>query len=440
MNAKNELENQLKKLKRINNQILGIRDSMDERIIERSNINSRLIEVNRSILELERKISNLEQFIERAVLQYTDAENRIERYALSLFTTEELIPNNKNAFSRQPCVTDYSKTDVIEFFSIKFPALMLFYPHKYYPFILRNLQRHDKDFDPNRLSNTQIPLHLTQTGRYSGPVPVDITFNHGSIVNSTSLINFFDPNNLIMPGIGPFFKNEEEIKLEEEDIKFILEIIIPPYSIYRDLHRVFTGKNPDTGEKLSVPETGYAIAGILSFSLLSKLKSLKLFSKADDAGDEAKIGKNAKEATEKSSKYTGGRTQEELDNLARDPSHGGKITEQAIMEREVGLALEERGDLGRIVRDSNPNGGAEFIDQNTGTKWDVKGFQSYPGGHTSPSKGAFSIENAMRTINKELNKNYNVIIDTRGLVDEHVLILKEAIEKAGLKERIMWYP
>nr|WP_289704127.1 hypothetical protein [Enterocloster clostridioformis] len=37
--------------------------------------------------------------------------------------------------------------------------------------------------------------------------------------------------------------------------------------------------------------------------------------------------------------YTGGRTQQELDNLARDPSHGNKITNQGIKEREVGLDL-----------------------------------------------------------------------------------------------------
>ena len=69
--------------------------------------------------------------------------------------------------------------------------------------------------------------------------------------------------------------------------------------------------------------------------------------------------------------YTGGRTQADLEHLARDPSHVGRIEEQGIKEREVGLALEERGDLGNIVRDMQTDKGAEFIDTTTGLKWDA---------------------------------------------------------------------
>lgn len=53
------------------------------------------------------------------------------------------------------------------------------------------------------------------------------------------------------------------------------------------------------------------------------------------------------------------------------------------------------GGLGRIVRDSQADKGAEFIDETTGLKWDVKSFESYPNGHTSPKKGAFTVENDM---------------------------------------------
>ena len=37
---------------------------------------------------------------------------------------------------------------------------------------------------------------------------------------------------------------------------------------------------------------------------------------------------------------------EELGLLASDPAHGYKIEPQGLKERDVGLALEERGDLG----------------------------------------------------------------------------------------------
>lgn len=46
----------------------------------------------------------------------------------------------------------------------------------------------------------------------------------------------------------------------------------------------------------------------------------------------------------------------------------------------------------------------------------------------------------MKGINKELEKNYNVIVDVRDMVPEHVEQLKEEIEKAGVLNRIIWYP
>lgn len=57
------------------------------------------------------------------------------------------------------------------------------------------------------------------------------------------------------------------------------------------------------------------------------------------------------------------RTQEEYDDLARDPSHGHQISPKSKREREVGLALEEAGEVpGPIKRDTS--GDAEFIDAN----------------------------------------------------------------------------
>ncbi|GFN34159.1 hypothetical protein [Paenibacillus xylaniclasticus] len=129
-----------------------------------------------------------------------------------------------------------------------------------------------------------------------------------------------------------------------------------------------------------------------------------------------------------------------MDDLAGDPSHGGKIRDQGLKEREIGPDLEQQGKLGKIVRDPQGNGGAEFIDTTNNVKWDVKSFVSYPNGHTSPKKGAFTVNNGMKAINKELDKNYNVIVDTREMAPEHVEQLKEAIEKAGVSDRIIWYP
>lgn len=129
-----------------------------------------------------------------------------------------------------------------------------------------------------------------------------------------------------------------------------------------------------------------------------------------------------------------------MDDLAGDPSHGGKIRDQGLKEREIGLDLEQQGKLGKIIRDPQENKGAEFIDVTTGQKWDVKSFESYPHGHTSPKKGAFTVKKSMDKIYEEFDRGHNVIIDTRELIPEHVKQLKEAIEDAGVSERIIWYP
>ncbi|MGM0715491.1 MAG: late control protein, partial [Bacillota bacterium] len=142
---------------------------------------------------------------------------------------------------------------------------------------------------------------------------------------------------------------------------------------------------------------------------------------------------------DKDGNYTGGRSQKELDELATDPDRGYVLDEQGEKEREVGLAVEERGELGKIKRDS---GGAEFYDESSPTKqrWDVKSYESYPNGHTNPKKGAFSVKRTLENMYKKLNKDINIIIDTRGLIPEHVAQLKDAVSKEGIADRIIWYP
>ncbi|MGN9171141.1 MULTISPECIES: phage baseplate assembly protein V [Paenibacillus] len=143
--------------------------------------------------------------------------------------------------------------------------------------------------------------------------------------------------------------------------------------------------------------------------------------------------------------YTGGRNQKELDDLARDPASNGKIEPKNIREREVGLALEERGELGRLIRDPQRENGAEFIDTSSGLKWDVKSFESFPSGDngipiTNPKKGAFTIQQGMKKLQKEFSNGNNVIIDTRKMVPEHIEQMKKAIDEAGVTDKIIWYP
>ena len=141
--------------------------------------------------------------------------------------------------------------------------------------------------------------------------------------------------------------------------------------------------------------------------------------------------------------YTGGRTRAELDALEYDPAKKA-VTTGSKKEARIGLDLEEKGIIGHLERSAAPE--AEFIDLTTGKKYDVKSFESTPIGAdglpiTSPRKGAFKVQNAMKNIMKEFNKNGNdfVIIDTSKLIPNHINDLKKEIDKAGISDKIIWW-
>lgn len=128
------------------------------------------------------------------------------------------------------------------------------------------------------------------------------------------------------------------------------------------------------------------------------------------------------------------RTQEELDALAADPSHGGAIREQGMREREIGLGAEEAGLVpGPIVRD--PTGAAEFIDANN-QAWDVKGFRSgFPA-----SAGGFDVTTDVAKIERELRSGHNVIIDTGFLTETDLHSLQEEVDRRGISDRVVYWP
>lgn len=136
--------------------------------------------------------------------------------------------------------------------------------------------------------------------------------------------------------------------------------------------------------------------------------------------------------------YTGGRSQAELDELANDPAHSGSTRQadidKGLHEREVGLGLEESGKVkGPITRD--PSGKAEFIDAN-GQAWDVKSFNS----NYKPSKGGYTLTDAMNKIYDSLAENENVMLDTSNLnVNDLAELMKEIIEK-GLEDKVIVWP
>ncbi len=128
------------------------------------------------------------------------------------------------------------------------------------------------------------------------------------------------------------------------------------------------------------------------------------------------------------------RTQEELDALASDPAHGGRVGKKSVQEREVGLGAEASGLMpGPIIR--YPTGAAEFIDSN-GQAWDVKGFRSdFP-----PEKGGFDLAQDMKNIDSELASGHNVIVDTSKMSESAVKSMKDEVERRGLGGKVVFWP
>ncbi len=117
-----------------------------------------------------------------------------------------------------------------------------------------------------------------------------------------------------------------------------------------------------------------------------------------------------------------------LEELAKDPAKGGRMSPDTQREAEVALQLEEMGLLAGPIR-RDPSGDAEFIDRR-GTLWDVKQFHS--------EKGRFNLGSAVETIRREILAGENVILDTKFLDSNDAAALRSAIETNGWQHKILW--
>ena len=141
----------------------------------------------------------------------------------------------------------------------------------------------------------------------------------------------------------------------------------------------------------------------------------------------------------KSKTFQGGRNRKEYSALARDPARGTKVDYKGAKERAIMLDLERQGKIGKVIRDSQAEKGADFIDTSTDQKWDIKSPISHPKGHTSVRKGAFSVDKMMANVKKEISRGNKVILDTRLLTKKDRQAFKDAIHAEGLDNDVIWY-
>jgi uncharacterized protein YukE len=143
------------------------------------------------------------------------------------------------------------------------------------------------------------------------------------------------------------------------------------------------------------------------------------------------------------------------EELAHDPAQGGRIKPKSSREADIGLALEERGDLPGPIRraeldNTNPArqlDRGEFIDAN-GQHWDMKSpADIYPAGRYEGQpmqpglRGRYDGPEFERTIVMELSAGQNVVLDTFYLSPLSLADLERRV--AGHPEwngKVVFYP
>jgi hypothetical protein len=150
---------------------------------------------------------------------------------------------------------------------------------------------------------------------------------------------------------------------------------------------------------------------------------------------------------------------ERLEELARDPDHGGKVTEQTRREAKVVLDLESQGKLKAPVRRPVPGDGhsGDFVD-GAGGDWDVKAYKSRQTiidnirakaatkgallprlDPAHPVPGEFDLETAMNQLRAELRGGEHAIIDAEGLSPEDLALLKAAVKHGSLEGQVIFH-
>ncbi|MYR07541.1 hypothetical protein GTV32_15070 [Gordonia sp. SID5947] len=135
-----------------------------------------------------------------------------------------------------------------------------------------------------------------------------------------------------------------------------------------------------------------------------------------------------------------------VQELGHDPSHQGvPLDAKGIQEVSVGLAAERQGIIpGPIERaELGPAGEdrGDFVDAN-GDRWDVKSspdmrpsYADRPGEPIKPK----SDEKFIRSIDRELDKGENILMDTDGMSPERQAHLRELIDgKPEWNGRVRW--
>jgi hypothetical protein len=150
-------------------------------------------------------------------------------------------------------------------------------------------------------------------------------------------------------------------------------------------------------------------------------------------------------------------TDPRFDSLSQDPAHGTgpeSVTPGSLNEAVVGLTLENQGKVpGPIERADRPE--SEFKD-GKGQYWDVKapvsgvnlpepappkGKKPKPPRAPEDRPGAFKLASFEKTIDKEVAKNNNLMIDTSQMTPADAAALEAYVAgRSDLNGKVLFYP
>lgn len=187
-------------------------------------------------------------------------------------------------------------------------------------------------------------------------------------------------------------------------------------------------------------------------------KKARAAQRAVDAADEARTAQRAANLAEHKPRRSPKMDEARRARLNQDWDHDGKITANSKKEAEIGEDLEARGILTGVERPAHVSGQGDLLDA-SGRWWDVKGPQSRESveelkrAHarsrglpeptfdpTKPLRGQFDLNDQVGKIEDMVGKSRGVILDHRGLNDDDFRLLKEAIQRKGMSDDVIWYP
>jgi hypothetical protein len=192
------------------------------------------------------------------------------------------------------------------------------------------------------------------------------------------------------------------------------------------------------GAIIGVPVNALSTAGVLAGGTLAMASAGDLASHAagDDRVDPVKTGGGDSGSPAQDPRLVPGTSEydEYVDELAKDPAHGGQVDAKAEREAAVAVQAEADGDLpGPVTRTPfNAEGGddGDFTD-GTGQKWEVKSSPdvrpSYANGPGQPIARPQTDTTFTRMINKEVAQGQKVLLDPDGMTPDRLAHLQELV-------------